>query len=211
MAQKKTTTTTKSAKPKVEAVPESPQPVELEIQNIEYTVAEAVKLESEIAEAATEEVTAVPVYKVKKELDINSIIPVRNGFAGKLVYRSPRTDERFEWAGYGDELDIPLSELKSAKAGSKRVYFENNWFEIDDPDVIEYLGVERFYNNVLNAEKFEALLNQSPENIISSVQGLTKGQRASLTYRVRNMIANGIIDSVKTIEALEVGLNTHLS
>ena len=71
-------------------------------------------------------------YRVKKELDPNMYVTVKNGFNGTLVYKSKKTGERFIWNAFGDEQEMELSELKSARNSSK-AFFVNNWFLFDDP------------------------------------------------------------------------------
>lgn len=149
-----------------------------------------------------------PVRTVK-QLDPNSIVTVKNGFNGTLVYKSKRTGERFVWAHFGDEQDMELSELKSAK-NSYKSFFINNWFLIDDPDVIEYLGVGRYYDSALSYDEFKTFFNLSPEEITARIPRLSAGQRNSLIYRAKELAANGEIDSLSVVSALEKGLGVQL-
>ena len=148
-------------------------------------------------------------FKVKQNLTPHTYVPVRNGFNGKLIYRSPHTGETFVWEGFGEEQDMELQELKFAKSSSK-VFFENNWFLIDDPEVIEYLGVERFYENALSYDEFEDLFSKSVGEIEERVRALSDGQKQSLAYKARKMILEEKIDSIKTITALEKCLDIEL-
>ena len=55
-----------------------------------------------------------PEKKVVKydfsDVDVNEYIPVLNGFEGKLIYKSKKTGEKFEWDKIGDEQLIELIE-----------------------------------------------------------------------------------------------------
>ena len=148
---------------------------------------------------------------VPKEIDIHQYIPVRNGFQGVLVYISKRTGEQFLWEHFGDEQEIELQELKNAKSASK-AFFENNWFMFDEEYrwVIDYLGVGAFYRNVLKPEEFDNVFTMTPDQIRETVAGLSKGQKASMEYRARQLIAEGGIDSNKAIAALEESLGVQL-
>lgn len=149
-------------------------------------------------------------YKAKvPELDPNMYVSVRNGFNGKLIYKSRKTGERYVWEEFGDEQDIELRELRAAKT-SYKAYFENNWFLIDDPDVIEYLGVSRNYADALNYEEFDKLFEMKPDEIEERISKLSKGQQASLKYRARQLVREGGIDSIKVINALERALGIEL-
>lgn len=151
-----------------------------------------------------------PIIKKRVELDPNLIITVKNGFQGTLIYKSKKTGERFVWESFGDEQDIELSELKSAK-NSYKSFFINNWFLIEDPDVIEYLGVEQYYKNALTFEEFESLFSLSSEEIEEKISRLSKGQKESIAFRARKLIANDEIDSNATIRTLEKCLSLELA
>lgn len=169
-----------------------------EVSNVEP---ESVKSE----QAAVEQ----PKYRVKKNLDPNMIVTVKNGFQGVLVYVSARTHERFVWEEFGDEQDMELQELKNARNASKK-FFENNWFIIDDTEVLAYLGVENYYKYALNTETFDELFTASPEKIKETISHLSDGQKKSVIYRAKRMIADKTIDSIKVINALEESLDIEL-
>lgn len=154
-------------------------------------------------------VTAKKQYKVKKNLDPNMIVTVKNGFQGRLIYKSKRTNERFEWEEFGDEQDMDLQELKNARNASK-VFFANNWFLIDDPEVLEYLGVAQYYKFALDFNSFDDLFTKAPSEIKNTIEHLSVGQKKSVAYRAKELIADGIIDSIKVINALEESLSIEL-
>ena len=165
--------------------------------------------EQAVVDTTNENTTPKQQYKVKKNLDPNMIITVKNGFQGRLIYKSRRTQERFEWAGFGDEQDMDLQELKNAKNSSK-AFFENNWFLIDDPEVLEYLGVAQYYKYALNFDSFDDLFTKEPKEIKSTISKLSVGQKKSVAYRAKQLIADGVIDSIKVITALEDSLSIEL-
>ena len=61
-------------------------------------------------------------YKVKETLDPDTLVTVRNGFQGILVYKSKKTGEKFVWETFGAEQEIELKELKNAKNSSKTFF-----------------------------------------------------------------------------------------
>lgn len=148
-------------------------------------------------------------YRVKQELDPNMIVTVRNGFQGQLIYKSKHTQEKFIWEEFGTEQDMELRELKNAKNSSK-AFFENNWFLLDDPAVIEYLGVTQYYKNALSYDSFDDLFSKSADEIKEIVSKLSAGQKKSVAYRAKQLIADETIDSIKVINALEESLSIEL-
>ena len=170
------------------------------------TTAKAAAKQPEITEQRSEE---KPI--VAKEIDPNQIVIVKNGFQGKLTYTSPRTKEIFKWDSFGDEQEIELRELRNAKSSAKK-FFINNWFMFDKDDawVIDYLGLRQYYKYAISLEGFDDIFTKSPEEIESVVSKLSDGQKKSIAYKSRQLIADGEIDSRKVIMALENALGVEL-
>lgn len=148
-------------------------------------------------------------YKVKKNLDPSMYVTVKNGFNGTLVYKSKKTGERFIWEAFGDEQEIELAELKAAK-NSYKSFFVNNWFLFDDPEIVEWLGMNQYYKYALNSASFDKLFEKSPDEIEKTVKALSDGQKKSVAFRAKQLIADGTIDSIKVIAALEKSLSVEL-
>lgn len=146
---------------------------------------------------------------VAKEIDLHQIITVRNGFQGTLIYKDKRTGADYRWDGFGDVQDIELGELRSAR-GSAKKFFENNWFLFDEDWIPEYLGMGKYYKHALNSEDFDELFEKSPEEIEKTISELGEGQRKSVAYRARQLIASGEIDSRKIVSTLERCLGVEL-
>ena len=146
-----------------------------------------------------------PSYKVKKDLNPNMMVTVKNGFNGTLVYKSKRTGEVFVWDSFGSEQEMELQDLKSAK-NTYKAFFVNNWFLFDDPEIIEWLGMSQYYKHALNTESFKELFTSTPEEIKKTVAKLSAGQKKSAAFRAKQLIQNGEIDSIKIINALEESL-----
>lgn len=161
--------------------------------------------------AKTEPATAEPVKVIPQEVDVHQYIPVINGFNGILIYKSSRTGEVFRWDNFGDEQDIELMELRNAKNTSK-AFFINNWFLFgeDYEWVLDYLGMRNFYRNAVNVEGFDEIFQKTPAEIKKVVKEMSDGQKKSLMYRSRELIASGEIDSRKAIAALEEALGIDL-
>ena len=106
---------------------------------------------------------------------------------------------------------IELMELRNAKNTYKK-YFINNWFMFDDEYawVIDYLGMGQYYKYALKIDGFDDVFVKSPSEIEKTVAKLSDGQKKSLSYRARQLIAEGEIDSNKAIAALEKSLGIEL-
>ena len=168
-----------------------------------------VDMVEQVVESAPDKKKKKKSYKVKKNLDPGMYVTVKNGFNGTLVYKSKKTGERFVWEAFGDEQEIELAELKAAK-NSYKSFFVNNWFLFDDPEVIEWLGMNQYYKYALNSASFDKLFEKSPEEIEKTVDALSNGQKKSVAFRAKQLIAEGTIDSIKVIAALEKSLSVEL-
>ena len=167
--------------------------------------ADATAVETEI-ESKEKTPTRKPVAK---KVDPHEMVTVRNGFQGRLVYISKKTGERFIWEEFGDEQDMEVGELRNARNSSK-AFFENNWFMFDDQWVIDYLGLNKYYRYALKIEDFDEAFEKDPEELEKIINDMTAGQKKSMEYRARALIADGGIDSNKVISTLEKCLNTQL-
>lgn len=145
----------------------------------------------------------------KRTFRPDEYVTVRNGFDGKLVYRSSKSGEKYVFGKFGDEHDIEIQELKKARNDAKK-FFENNWFLIDDPDVIEYLGIGEYYKNAFSYDDFDQLTAMSADEIAERMKKVSDGQKVAIAHHARRLIAEGKIDSMKAILALEKGLGVQL-
>lgn len=170
---------------------------------------EAAATEMESTASQGKETKTVIRKKINKDLDPSMFVEVKNGFNGILVYISKKTGEEFRWDKFGDIQEMELSELRNAKNHSK-AFFVNNWFLIDDEEVLDWLGVSQYYKNALTFGTFDELFSKEPDEIEEIFKDLPDGQKRSLLYRSRELIDNGTIDSIKTINALEKCLGVEL-
>lgn len=140
--------------------------------------------------------------RVRKSLDPNMFVTVRNGFHGPLYYRDNNTSEEHQWPEFGDESDMTLATLMNAR-GSQRRFFSENWWLIDDPDVIDYLGVSKFYENALTYDDFYELFDLSYDEIKQKIGGLSEGQKKSVAFMAREQIKSGDLSDLNIVKILE--------
>lgn len=150
-----------------------------------------------------------PAEIVAKNVDPSQYVVVKNGFHGKLIYRSKKTGEQYIWDGFGSEQEMDLHELRNAKNSYKK-FFINNWFMFDEDWIVDYLGVSQYYKNSVNIEDFDRVFKESPDEIKAAIAEMPDGQKRSMAYRAKELIASKDIDSIKAIEALEEALGVEL-
>lgn len=165
--------------------------------------------------SAEEKGTAAQAKTAKKErftpkrLDPHTYVRVINGYHGELIYISPRTGEKFGWPEFGADQYIELQDLRAARS-SGRAFFEKNWFLIEDQEILEDLGVARFYKNAITAEEFDTLFDKEPNEVLDTVSKLSDGQKKAVGFLAKKLIAEQKLDSISLITSLEELLGTEL-
>lgn len=173
--------------------------------------AEEPKVEVKAESKVKETVSAKPAKRSFKDVDMGQYITVKNGFHGTLVYKSSRTGETFIWDSFGDEQDMELIELKNAK-NSNKAFFINNWFMFDDENawVIDFLGLNKFYENSIGLDGLEEVFTMPPEKVHEIVSKMSDGQKRSLAYRAKELASRNAIDSISVLQVLEEDLGISL-
>ena len=147
---------------------------------------------------------------VRKQLPLDMLVACTNLFPGTLTYKSRRQNGyEVTWEKQGDVDYIELGELVSMR-NSQRAFFEKNWLGIDDEEVIEYLGVSKFYNNALSYEELTKILELPFSEMSEKIKLMPKGMRENLKIQLAQKIRDKGIDSIKVIDFLkgELGIVT---
>lgn len=162
----------------------------------------------EIKDVKQEQVT-IAKRITKKDIPLNTLVDCKNLTRGKLIYISKKqSGYQITWGSHGDIEPIELSELISMR-NSQRGFFENNWISMDE-DIIRYLGVERYYQNVPNIDDFDTLFEKDIDDMEKIISNFSKGLKESVAIRASELISNGSLDSRKRIETLEKILSVEL-
>lgn len=159
------------------------------------------------AEAVQEKVTQKKI--VPKKVDQNHIVKVISGFPGRLVYKDPRTGEKYIWPMFGSVQEMEIRTLRTARY-SYKIYFVNNWFMFDEEWVPEYLGVSNCYKNAIGVNGFDEIFDLKGDELRERIGQLSDGQKQSVAFRARTLIAENKIDSLSAISILEETLGIEL-
>lgn len=158
-----------------------------------------------------------PVVFEHKELSPDLYVPcVSLVRVGKLVYSSRRqVGYEVVWRGFMDVQYIELKELMSMRS-SDVTFFSENWIAIEDSfeykdEVMKKLRITDMYKNISDTGEFSRLLVLPIEQMVSRIAGMSKTIKESVASYAKECIANGDLDSLKRIKALEDALGTKLS
>ena len=174
-------------------------------ENTEKTTA-AKKTATRKTAAKASAIMEAPVKEApirKKQLPLDMMVECTNLFSGTLTYISRRQNGyEVTWENQGDTDYLELGELVSMR-NSQRAFFEKNWIGINDPEVIEYLGVGKFYDNALTYEEMTELIHLPFEEMSEKIKVMPKGMRDTLKIQLAKKIRDKEIDSIKVIDFLK--------
>jgi hypothetical protein len=150
-----------------------------------------------------EKVEKSPVKKVRK-LDDKTLVTVISNFSGQLFYRSPRTQDEWEFAEYGDEHEMSIQELKSMKAQHRR-FFEDKWitFAEKDQDVISHLKVEKYYKDGFVQDDLEDIFEKSVEELSDIIETATPNEKSLIITKAREKFESGELVNLHIIKLIE--------
>lgn len=172
----------------------------------------------EVKETTVEAMSVVPEVNIPiransqylDKIDPHELIPCTNLTHGTLIYVSKRMagyEER--WDSFGAVAYIEFIELQSM-ARTDKMFFTENWIQIDDVRVLRQLNVDRFYKYAIDIDKFDDLFDLDIDELSKKINGMTKCIKNTVTMRAIELIENGTLDSMKKIEALENLLSCEL-
>ena len=155
---------------------------------------------------------AVEVKETKTETASSVILAPKQKIpldGGKLVYESKRLRGYSEvWHEFGEEIPMEMAELYSMK-NTDRKFFTENWIEVDMA-VLRDLQMDRFYQNAMTVDEINNMFELNADELVSKVSNMSMALRNSIGIKAMEMIEDGRLSNVKTINALEKALNCEL-
>jgi hypothetical protein len=139
-----------------------------------------------------------------RKLDDKTLVTVISNFSGQLFYRSPRTQDEWEFAEYGDEHEMSIQELKSMKAQHRR-FFEDKWitFAEKDQDVISHLKVEKYYKDGFVQDDLEDIFEKSVEELSDIIETATPNEKSLIITKAREKFESGELVNLHIIKLIE--------
>lgn len=152
-----------------------------------------------------------PKKTSQKKFEPSSEITCRSAIPGQLFLTGAKTGRDYRWEDYGDETGVEYADLVSL-VRSRSGYVFNPFFIIDDEDfVAEFSDLQKFYSANYSIKELSDILELPNSEMISTIQTLPKSAIDSLKSIAVNQIANGQIDSVSKIRALDELFGTDLN
>lgn len=166
-------------------------------------------MDKEVNEETVEEkVVSTPV---KKKFDPEDGVLCRSITVGGLCMTGVKSGLFYRWTEYGDETEVEYRDL-AAIVRTKSPYVFNPQFVIDDEDFIaEFPQLQKFYEDSYTVNDLESILGLPVQDMVTNINSLPTGAKETIKNIASSQIADGRLDSVRKIKALDEIFGTELS
>lgn len=167
--------------------------------------------EADTVATTTSPVSTTQTQPQKKKFKPDDGILCRSVTVGGLWLDGIKSGNVYRWVEYGDETEVEYRDLVSM-IRSRSNYIFNPTFVIEDEDFIEeFSQLKKFYKEQYTIADLKSVLKLPVDSMIKTIQNLPAGAQSSLKNIASTAIANGSLDSVRKIKALDNIFDTELS
>ncbi|WP_336764970.1 hypothetical protein [Paenibacillus sp. USHLN196] len=146
----------------------------------------------------------------KKTIEDNTSVKVVSQYDGVLVYKCPKTGERFLFNEFGVSDSMTVAQLRTMSAQHQR-FFKDGWLKVEDDEVVQHLKLEKHAKKIITKDDCVELLKENPELIEEILSKLENDQSRQNAFRyAQNEYVNGRLRDHFVIKAIEKGLGKQL-
>lgn len=148
----------------------------------------------------------------KRDFDQNSSVLCKSIVNGALYMSGLKSAMPYVWNGYGDVTEVEYRDLV-ALIRVKSEYVMRPCFVIEDLDFLdEYPFLKKMYDEIFTHKDIGEILEMDNLNeMIKAIEKLPKSVVDTLKSIAASWVANGKIDSVSKIKALDKAFGTDLN
>lgn len=173
---------------------------------IEVTEAEDVVDKKEEKERKTVSEKVIP----KKKRDAEDWIPCKSICVGRTFFIGPKSEAPYEFGYKGEVVDVEYRDIVAAIHHNSSIFFKP-FIMIEDQDVVdEFPKLKKLYESLYDVGEIEDIFKLRPTQMLKKLKELPAGYVDSVKNTAATMIADGSLDSVKTIQALDDFFGTKL-
>ena len=159
---------------------------------------------------AVEKVVEKAEVKEKRVFKATDMIECKSLRYGLMQHISKKSGNIYEWADYGDIVEVEYGDLLSLKS-SKSKFLYSPWFMIMDDQLVEDWKLADIYEPFKEFDDVEEFLQSGATTIRKTLPHAPQGYKDLVTYTAADMIRNGTIDSIATINAIDEILGKNLT
>lgn len=179
------------------------------------TTTKAKKATTDVKVAAEEPVAVEKVVekaevKEKRVFKATDMIECKSLRYGLMQHISKKSGNIYEWADYGDIVEVEYGDLLSLKS-SKSKFLYSPWFMIMDDQLAEDWKLAGIYEPFKEFDDVEEFLQSGATTIRKTLPNAPQGYKDLVTYTAADMIRSGTIDSIATINAIDEILGKNLT
>lgn len=165
-----------------------------------------------VVEASQVQETAV-VKPTELKLTDSMLINVKSNVFGELQYINPRTGDTTKWSDCGDVQTLSVADIRAMK-GTQRAFFENQWVylmniedggyeDVSTEEIYKALLLMPYYQKMVNPDNYTDIFTWDVGRMRDAVNSMSASSKMNLVVAANTCIANGTLDSLKKIKALE--------
>lgn len=157
----------------------------------------------EVTEIKKSEVIVESEKKEKKVFQKDDLIKCHSILSGKTFMDGIKTKDMYVFESLGAEAEVAYQDLVAA-LNVNSVFLFRPFIVVDDEDFIaQSPKLKKFYDSMYSVNDLTQILNLSPSEIKKELSKLTVGARQSIRSIISDSIANGTLDSVSKIKAID--------
>lgn len=146
----------------------------------------------------------------KKKISHDRLVPCRSVVNGGLTYISKRNGYIVRWENFGDTDYISVGELISMLSSNSK-FLKTPWIIIDDDEVVEYLGLNKFYEKIFKPEELDDLFELDVDEFKQKIKDTPKGIRDLIIGVAKDKLKNGEFYDLRKVNIINEELETDLN
>lgn len=159
---------------------------------------------NQVTTNATEPVVEKRVYQA------TDMIPCKSVRYGTLMHVSKKSGDIYEWADYGDVVDVSYGDLLALKSSKSKFLFAP-WFLILDEQLVEDWKLTDIYTYYEDFEDVEEFLQAGAVTLRRRLPNAPQGYKDLIVHTAGEMLRRGTLDSIATIKAIDDVLGKNLA
>lgn len=159
--------------------------------------------------ATTAKKTTETVKEEKRVFKNEDMIPCRSIVAGGLLIEGPKSGTLYQWSDYGDVEDVEYRDISQMAQRNDPWTFKPAFVVEDDDFIAKFPKLKKLYDNLYKQGDLAEILNLSVSQMKREIEKLPSGAKDSIKNIAAGMIANGTLDSVSKIKAIDEIFDTN--
>ena len=145
-----------------------------------------------------------------KKFKPNDLIKCKSITNGELLFVGEKSKILYKWADYGDVEEVEYKDLIYAMRMRSKVLLLPRIVVLDDDFVKQNKDLDALYKTMYGKGDLIKLLNLDINSFKAALATLPEGVCDALKGLASTMIANGTLDSINKIKALDEAFGTEL-